>query len=172
MYIPLHKRNQKVERKTLKPKPSFRSHPRDLNASKFIPTCQHCGVIGHIRPQCSTLKRQQNYVIRSPLKKPSGPKQIVCHHCDAFGHLIPHCSKFQALKRIKRENKLELHRSCAMKGKPDLEENCVLLIQVLNAFTFLFMCIFGSHSSNSCLSSLETLTPKNYSLWVRKGSYD
>ena len=30
MYILSHKRNQKVERKALKPKPSFRSHPRDL----------------------------------------------------------------------------------------------------------------------------------------------
>ena len=50
MYIPLHKRNQKVERKALKSKPSFRSHPKDLNGSKFVPICQHCGVIGHIRP--------------------------------------------------------------------------------------------------------------------------
>ena len=31
MYIPPHKRNQKVERKALKPKPSFRSHPGDLS---------------------------------------------------------------------------------------------------------------------------------------------
>ena len=38
MYIPLHKRNQKVERKALKPKPSFRSHPGDLSGSKFVPT--------------------------------------------------------------------------------------------------------------------------------------
>ncbi|KAL0004980.1 hypothetical protein SO802_012541 [Lithocarpus litseifolius] len=30
VYIPPHKRNQKVERKALKPKPPFRSHPRDL----------------------------------------------------------------------------------------------------------------------------------------------
>ena len=58
VYIPPHKRNQKVERKTLKPKPSFRSHPRDLNGSKFVPTCHHYGVIGHIIPQCSMLKRE------------------------------------------------------------------------------------------------------------------
>ena len=49
VYILSHKRNQKVERKTLKPKPSFRSHPRDLSGSKFVPTCRHCGVTGHIR---------------------------------------------------------------------------------------------------------------------------
>ena len=49
VYIPPHKRNQKMERKALKRKPSFRSHPRDLSGSKFVPTCHHCGVIGHIK---------------------------------------------------------------------------------------------------------------------------
>ena len=50
VYIPPHKRNQKVERKTLKPKPQFRSQPKVVDGSKFVPTCHHCGVIGHIRP--------------------------------------------------------------------------------------------------------------------------
>ena len=58
VYIPPHKRTQKVERKALKPKPSFRSHPRDFSRSKFVPTCHHCGVISHIRPQCSMLKKE------------------------------------------------------------------------------------------------------------------
>ena len=52
VYIPPHKRNQTVERKDLKSKPSFRSQPKALDGSKFVPTCHHCGVIGHIRPQC------------------------------------------------------------------------------------------------------------------------
>ena len=103
VYILPHKRNQKVERKALKPKPSFRSHPRDLNGSNFVLTYHHCGMIGHIRPQCSMLKREQNHVARSLAKKPSGPRYIVCHHCGAFGHLRPHCSTIQALKRIKRK---------------------------------------------------------------------
>ena len=88
-----------------KPKPSFRSHPRNLSESKFVPTCHHCGVIGHIRPQCSMLKREQNQVTRSIPKKLSGPKHIVCYHCGAFGHLRPHCSKFHALKKIKIKRK-------------------------------------------------------------------
>ena len=67
LYIPPHKRNQKVERKTLKskverkahkPKPPFRSQPKTLDGSKFVPTCHHCGVVGHIRPQCHKLKRE------------------------------------------------------------------------------------------------------------------
>ena len=105
MYIPPHKRNQKVERKALKPKPPFRSQPKVLDGSKFVPTCHHCSVIGHIRPQCHKLKREQNQVARSIPKKFSGPKHIVCHHCATFGHLRPHCSKFHALKKIKIKRK-------------------------------------------------------------------
>ena len=41
VYIPPHERNQKVERKTLKPKPLLRSHLRDFRGSKFVPTCHH-----------------------------------------------------------------------------------------------------------------------------------
>ena len=58
VYVPPHKRNQKVERKALKSKPPFQSQPKVLNGSKFVPTCHHCGVIGHIRPQCHKLKRE------------------------------------------------------------------------------------------------------------------
>ena len=58
VYIPPHKSNHKVERDALKPKPLFRPHPRDLDGSKFVPTCHHCSVIGHIRPKCSLLKRE------------------------------------------------------------------------------------------------------------------
>ena len=146
VYIPPYNRNQNVERKALKP------------------TCHHCGVIGHIRPQCSMLKREQNYVVRSLPKKLSGPKPIVCHHCGAFGHLRPHYSKFQALKRIKRKEKLELLGSCALQAKPDLGENGKLLNKVFDVLTSLSMCISSSHSSKPCLTSHETFTPKNCSV--------
>ena len=172
MYIPPHKRNQKVERKALKPKPMFRSHPTELSGSKLAPTCHHCGVISHIRPQYSMLKKEQNHGAGSLPKKPSGPKHTVCHHYGAFGHLRPHCSKFQDLKRIKKKKeKLELFGRYAMKEKPDLGENCMLLKQVVNALTSLSMCISGSHSFNLRLTSHETLIPNNHSVWMKKGSY-
>ena len=156
-----------MERKALKSKPPFKFLPKVLNGSKFVPTCHHCGVIGHIRPQCHKLKREQNQVARSIPKKPSGPKHIVCHHCGAFGHLRPQCSKFHALKRIKRKENLELLGSYAKKGKPDLSENSMLLKKVINALNSLFMCISGSHSSNPFLP----LIPNNHCVWMRKGSY-
>ena len=127
VYILLHKRNHKVKRMTPKPKPLFRSHLRDLNGSNFVPTYHHCSVISHIRPQCSMLKKEQNHVIRSLLKKPNGSKHIICHNYGAFGHLKSHCSKFQAFKRIQRKEKLELLGSCAKKEKLDLSENSMLL---------------------------------------------
>ena len=108
VYIPPHKRNQKVERKAVKSKPPFRSQPKVLDGSKFVPTCHHCGVIGHIRPQCHKLKKEQNYVAKSLPKNPSGPKHSVCHNCGAFGHLRPQCSKFHAFIRIKRKEKKKL----------------------------------------------------------------
>ena len=70
LYIPPHKRNQKVERKAVKSKPLFSSQLKALDGSKFVPTCHHCGVIGHIRPQCRKLKKEQNHVARSLSKKP------------------------------------------------------------------------------------------------------
>ena len=144
VYILPHKRNQKVERKTIKSKPPFRSQTKVLDGSKFVQTCHHCSVIGHIRPQCRKLKREQNHMARSLPKKPSGLKYIVCHHCGAFGYLKPHCSKFHTLKRIKRKEKLELLGSCAKKGKLVLSENSMLLKKVFNALNSLSMCIFGS----------------------------
>ena len=68
VYIPPYKRNQKMERKAVKSKPLFRSQPKALDGSKFVPTCHYCGVIGHIRLQCHKLKREQNHVAR-PLPK-------------------------------------------------------------------------------------------------------
>ena len=69
VYIRPHKRNQKIERKTLKSKPPFRFQLKVLDGSKFVPTCHHYGVIGHIRPQYHKLKREQNHVVRSLPKK-------------------------------------------------------------------------------------------------------
>ena len=171
VYIPPHKRNQKVERKAIKSKPPFRSQPKALDGSKFVPTYHHCGVIGHIRPQCHKLKREQNHVARSLPKKPSGPKHIVCHHCGAFGHLRPQCSKFHAFIRLKRKEKLEFIGSGAKKENLDLSENSMLLKKVFNALNSLTMCISGSHSSIPYLTPHETFTPNSYSIWVRKGSY-
>ena len=48
----------------------------------------------------------------------------------------------------------------------------MLLKKMFNALNSLTMCIFGSHSSNSRLTSLETLIPNNRCVCIRKDSYD
>ena len=144
VYIPLRKRNQKV--------------------------CHHCGVIGHIRPQCPKL-REQNHIVRSFPKKPIRPKHIVCHHFGVFGHLRPHCSKFQVPKRIKSQERLELLGSCALQAKPVLRENGKLLKKFFDVLTSLSMFISDSNSSNLRLTSHETLIPNNRFVWMRKSFY-
>ena len=109
---------------------------------------------------------------RSQSRVLDGSKFVpTCHHCGAFGYLRPHCSKFQALKRIKRKDKLDPFGSCAMKAKPVLGENGKLLKKVFDVLTSLSMCISDSHSSNPRLTSHEILIPNNHSVWMRKGSY-
>ena len=77
-----------------------------MDRSKFVPTCHHYGVIGHIKPQCHKSKREQNHVTRSLPKKPSGSKHIVCYHCGAFGHLRPIALSFMLLKESKEKRNL------------------------------------------------------------------
>ena len=48
-----------------------------------------------------------------------------------------------------------------MKAKLDLGENGKFLKKVFDVLTSLSMCISGSHSSNSHLTSHETLIPNN-----------
>ena len=50
VYIPPRKRNQKVERKALKPKLLFMFQSKALDGFKFVSTCHNCDVISHIRP--------------------------------------------------------------------------------------------------------------------------
>ena len=78
VYIPPHKRNQNVDSKVVKSKPPFRSQPKTLDGFKFVPTCHHCGVIGHIRPQCHKLKKEQKKMLLDPFPKSLVDLNILC----------------------------------------------------------------------------------------------
>jgi hypothetical protein len=87
---------------------------------KFVPICHHCGVIGHIRPNCWKFKaapkkenpavsptRQgkkgkkksivphvsypKSRVVHPPRKLPYQRFVPTCHHCGKVGHIRPHC---------------------------------------------------------------------------------
>jgi hypothetical protein len=38
------------------PKPTVMHPPRKLHSQRFVPTCHHCGKVGHIRPNYFNLK--------------------------------------------------------------------------------------------------------------------
>ena len=103
VYIPPFKRNNKekayfarldkgksfdVDADVSKPKskPTVREH----NKSIFVPTCHLCGVVGHIRPNCSLLRQKPKSENRFAIRNTDVPKFVpVCHFCGVHGHILP-----------------------------------------------------------------------------------
>ena len=73
--------------------------PPKLNKNfEFVPTCHHCHIVGHIRPNCPKLSTSK---VRPLSRKPSSFKTThVCHHCGGFGHIRPNCFKLFPHKRV------------------------------------------------------------------------
>ena len=109
VYIPPFKRNNKenayfvrldkgkssdVNAKISKPKskPTVREH----NKSVFVPTCHPCGVVGHIRPNCSLLRQEPKPVTENPTRNTDVPKFVpICHFCGVCGHIRPNYYKLK-----------------------------------------------------------------------------
>ena len=109
VYIPLFKRNNKentyfarldkgkssdLDAEIFKPKskPIVREH----NKSVFVPTCHLCGVVGHIRPNCSLLRQEPKLVTGNPTRNTDVPKFVpVCHFCGVHGHIRLNCHKLK-----------------------------------------------------------------------------
>ncbi|KAK9951148.1 hypothetical protein M0R45_006607 [Rubus argutus] len=77
--------------KALDPKPPVLESPKSPKPKRFVPTCHHCGKLGHIRPNCYNLKKMS----RNPPLVNKGP-QIkrfipICHNCGKNGHIRPNC---------------------------------------------------------------------------------
>ena len=73
-------------------KPTVREH----NKSIFVPTCHLCGVVGHIRPNCSLLRQEPKLVTENPTRNTDVPKFVaVCHFCGVRGHIHPDCYKLK-----------------------------------------------------------------------------
>jgi hypothetical protein len=97
-----------------------KTHSVKQTQGKFVPICHHCGVIGHIRPNCWKFKaapKKENQAIASTLQGKKGKKIYIephasypkprfvhpprklpsqrlvhtCHHCGKVGHIRPHC---------------------------------------------------------------------------------
>ena len=72
-------------------KPMFKTPPRLNKNFEFVPTCHHCHIVGHIRPNCPKLLTSK---FRPPSRKPSSFKTThICHHCGGSGHTHPNYFK-------------------------------------------------------------------------------
>ena len=109
VYIPPFKRNNKekayfarldkgksfdvdVEFSKPKSKPIVREH----NKFVFVPTCHLCGLVCHIRPNCSLLRQEPKPMIGNPTRNINVPKFVpVCHFCGVCGHIHPNCYKLK-----------------------------------------------------------------------------
>ena len=73
-------------------KPTVREH----NKSIFVPTCHLCGVIGHIRPNCSLLRQKPKFETRFVVRNTNVPKFVLVYHvCGVRGHIRPNCHKLK-----------------------------------------------------------------------------
>ncbi|CAL8151441.1 unnamed protein product [Prunus armeniaca] len=100
-----------------------------LPQSKFMPTCHHCGVKGHIRPRCHILRIESQVSKESEFKthvssfkgyaavksmvctrdKHSSlakfgflqPQRFIpiCHHCGTLGHIRPKCFEYRNFEK-------------------------------------------------------------------------
>ena len=73
-------------------KPIVREH----NKSVFVPTCHLCGVVCHIRPNCSLLRQKPKSENRFVVRNIDVPKFVhVCHFCGVSDHICPNCHKLK-----------------------------------------------------------------------------
>ena len=109
VYIPPFKRNNKenayfarldkgkssdVDAEVSKPKSKLTI--REHNKSVFMPTCHLCGVVGHIRPNCSLLRQKPKSETRFAVRNTDVPKFVpVCHFCGVSDHIRPNCHKLK-----------------------------------------------------------------------------
>ena len=105
VYIPHFKRNNKekayfvrldkgkssdVDAEVSKPisKPTSREH----NKYVFVSTCHLCNVVGHIRLNCSLLRKKPKSETRFVVRNTDVPKFVlVCHFCGVSGQIHPNC---------------------------------------------------------------------------------
>ena len=62
----------------------------------FVPTSHLCGVVGHIRPNCSLLRQKQKSETRFAVRNTDVPNFVpVCHFCGVSDHIGPNCYKLK-----------------------------------------------------------------------------
>ena len=64
--------------------------------SVLVPTCHLCGVIDHIKPNCSLLRQEPKPVTKNPSRNTNVPKFApVCHFCGVLDNIRLNCHKLK-----------------------------------------------------------------------------
>ena len=142
-------------------KPMSKTPPRKNKNSEFVPTCHHCRIVGHIKPNCPKLRSLSTSKVRPPSRKHSSSKTThVCHHCGIFGHTRPNCFKLFPHKRVSNRSH-------------PLSKGYVPILDELLKF-LRFLTQFQENSNSSLSFSRHTRTrvfsssrPKTQVIWVR-----
>ena len=105
VYIPPFKRNNKEKvyfARLDKGKSSdvdakvFKLTVREHKKYVFVPTCHLCGVVGHIRPNCSLLWQKSKFENRLAVRNNDVPKIVpVCHFYGVSNYIRPNCHKLK-----------------------------------------------------------------------------
>ena len=119
--------------------------PRLNKNSEFVPTCHHCHIVGHIKPNYPKLRYLSTSKVRPPSRKPSSSKTThVCHHCGASSHTRPNCFK------------LFPHNRVSNRSHPLSKGSVPILGELLKVLSFLTQFQENSNSSMSFSSHTRT----------------
>ena len=110
--------------------------------SKFVPTCHHCHIVGHIMPNCPKLSTSK---VKPPSRKPSSSKTThVCHHGGVSEYTRSNCFK------------LFPHMRVSNRSHPLSKGSVPILGELLKALSFLTQFQGNSNSSMSFSSHTRT----------------
>ena len=187
IYIPHFKRNNKensyfarldksksfdinAEVFKLKSKPTVREH----NKSVFVPICHLCGVVGHIRPNCSLLRQKPKSETRFVVRNIEVPKFVhICHFCGVSSHIRHNFHKLK-FKHSVFQSRICNEISPAIspyKLFHILLKNLNLLTCERNLQDFSLSLKTGVISQiHSASHGFSPTKPKTCAIWVRKDS--
>ena len=147
---------------------------REYNKSVFVPTYHLCGVVGHIRPNCSLLRQKPKFETRFVVRNIDVPNFVpVYHFCGVFGHIHPNCHKLK-FKHFVFQSRICDDISFAISPYNlfhILLKNLSLLAYERNLQDFSLSQKIGVIPQIHLAShGFSPTKPKNRAIWVRKDS--
>ena len=155
-------------------KPMFKPTVREHNKYVFVPVCHLCGVVGHIRPNCSLLRQKPKSETIFVVKNIDVPKFVhVCHFCGVSGHIHHNCHKLKFKNSI-FQSRISDDTSLAISPNKlfhMLLKNLSLLAYERNLQNFSLSQKIGVIPQiYSASHGFSPTKPKTCAIWVRKDS--